>query len=467
MTESPHNTNDAESMMSDYIDGQLDPSQCAEMEAFLVDDAEAAKIMDELVAIQSGLKSFKNEETELGSEFTEQVLSAIANDSSSAVNDVVELASPLPVIPASRKVKPIWVGLSVLAASLFLAFTLWPTGPAIKNTAGQPLVKKIAPETPNGEGPLNGSKLVDGSDTNKEQVDPVVDPRIADPGMVVPDTQNPVVVVEPDKSGTPDKPNIPNQPDKNAVVGPTNQPSLKEIENMVGMKSLLMGKLLFVIEIGVTPEGVGNGVVKDILMKNGIVYDDGLEVPPALETQLLGTRYLDGVIKKPMKGQEQPELAGQVDLIYMVCTGMQVDQTRLDIHSRHKDIAKYRFNLAMLPKDMKTFDLLHDAVNAQWATISAGKPNQTAKAAYQERLKQWQGKAGQLMTTLVFLANPRVVTSAIEFEFQEPTPRPSGVKRGELPPPKSSNKPILGADLVCEVLLVVRNMTQVEIQQEP
>ncbi|MGY8731425.1 MAG: anti-sigma factor family protein, partial [Pirellulales bacterium] len=369
--------------MSDYIDGQLAPSQCAEVEAFLADDVEAAKIMDELIAIQSGLKSFKNEEKELGPEFTQQVLSTIANDSSSAVNDVVELAS----MPASRKITPIWAGLSVLAASLFLVFTWWPTDPAINNTDGQFLGNQIDPHTSNSEGPLNGSDLVDGSDTNQEQVAPVVVPRVVDPGMVVPDNQNPVVVVEPDKSGTPDKPNIPNQPDKNAVVGPTNKPSLKGIENMVGMESLLMGKLLFVIEIGVTPEGVENEVVKDILMKNGIVYDDGLEVLPALEAQLLGTRYLDGVIKKPMEGQELSEVAGQVDLIYMVCTGMQVDQTRLDIHSRHKDIAKYRFNLAMLPKDMKTFDLLHDAVNAQWATTPAGKSNQTAKAAYQERLK--------------------------------------------------------------------------------
>lgn len=464
MTESSHNTNDTESLMSDYIDGQLAPSQCAEVEAFLADDIEAAKIMDELIAIQSGLKSFKNEEEELGPEFTQQVLSTIANDSRRAANDVVELAS----MPVSRKIKPIWAGLSVFAASLFLVFTLWPTDPAINNTVGQPLVNQIDPHASPGEGPLNGSDLVGSSETNKKQVDdPVVDPRIVDPSMVVPDNQNPVVVVEPDKSGTPDKPNIPNQPDKNAVVGPTNKPSLKGIENMVGMESLLMGKLLFVIEIGVTPEGVENEVVKDILMKNGIVYDDGLEVLPALEAQLLGTRYLDGVIKKPMEGQKLPEVAGQVDLIYMVCTGMQVDQTRLDIHSRHKDIAKYRFNLAMLPKDMKTFDLLHDAVNAQWATTPAGKSNQTAKAVYQERLKQWQGKAGQLMMTLVFLANPRAATSAIEFEFKEPNPRPIAVKRGELPQPKPSNKPILGADLVCEVLLVVRNMIQAEIEQEP
>jgi hypothetical protein len=453
MTESPHNTNNDESMMSDYIDGRLDPSECAEVEAFLDEDAEAAKIMDELIAIQSGLKSFKNEEKELGPEFTAQVLSAIANDSSSATHDAVELAS----MPPSRKMKPIWVGLSVLAASLFLAFTLWPTDPAINN---EPLVNKIDANTPDGEGPLNGSDLVGGSDNNNGEVD------VVDPGMVVPDNQNPVVVVDPDKPGTPDKPNIPDQPDKNTVVGPTNNPSLKDIKNMVGMESLLMGKLLFVIEIGVTPKGIENEVVKDILMKNGIVYDDGLEVPPALEAQLLGTRYLDGVIKKPMAGQEQPEIAGQVDLIYMVCTGMQVDQTRLDIHSRHKDIAKYRFNLAMLPKDMRTFDLLHDAVDAQWASTPVEKPNQTAKGAYQERLKQWQGKAGQLMTTLVFLANPRAATSAIEFEFKEPS-LPRGAKRGELPQPKPSNKPILGADLVCEVLLVVRNMTKSEIQQEP
>ena len=59
MTESSHNSNDSESLMSDYIDGQLAPAQCAEVEAFLADDAEAAQIMDELIAIQSGLKSFK------------------------------------------------------------------------------------------------------------------------------------------------------------------------------------------------------------------------------------------------------------------------------------------------------------------------------------------------------------------------------------------------------------------------
>ena len=457
MTEAPHNSNDDESMISDYsdyIDGRLDPSRCAEVEALLGEDAEAAKIMDELIAIQSGLKSFKKEEKELGPEFTAQVLSAIAKESSRAAQDAVELAS----MPVSGKMKPIWVGLSVLAASLFLAFTLWPTDPEIDN---EPLVNQIDANTPEGEDLLTNSDLVDGSENNG-----VVDPLIVDPGMIVPDNQNPVVAVDPDKPGTPDKPNILDQPDKNAVVGPTNNPSLKDIKNMVGMESLLMGKLLFVIEIGVTPEGIENEVVKDILMKNGIVYDDGLEVPPALEAQLLGTRYLDGVIKKPMPGQEQPEIAGQVDLIYMVCTGMQVDQTRLDIHSRHNDIAKYRFNLAMLPKDMRTFDLLHDAVNAQWASAPVEKPNQTAKAAYQERLKQWQGKAGQLMTTLVFLANPRAATSAIEFEFKDPS-LPSGAKRGELPQPKPSNKPILGADLVCEVLLVVRNMTKSEIQQEP
>jgi len=158
MTESPHNTNDAESLMSDYIDGQLDPSQCAEVEVFLTDDAEAAKMMDELIAIQSGLKSFKNEETELGPKFTEQVLSGIANDSSSAAKDFVELAS----MPAARKMKPIWVGLSVLVASLFLVLTLWPTSPAINNTDGQSLVNKIVdPNASNGDAPLNGSELVD------------------------------------------------------------------------------------------------------------------------------------------------------------------------------------------------------------------------------------------------------------------------------------------------------------------
>jgi hypothetical protein len=235
---------------------------------------------------------------------------------------------------------------------------------------------------------------------------------------------------------------------------------------MVGRESLSKGKFLFVIEIGVTPEGVRNNVIKDILMKNGIIYDEGLEVAAELEHELLDTRYLDGVIKKPDPDKQQ-EIGGSVDLIYLVCTGMQVDQARLDIHSRHKDIAKYRFNLAMLPKDIKTFDLLHDAVNSQWATAPPSTSEQTDREKYQARLKQWQGKAGRLMTSFVFLMNPRAATSAIEFDFEKPTPRPEGAARGNLRPPAPTDKPILGADLICEVLLVVRNMSEEPVQGAP
>ena len=56
---------------------------------------------------------------------------------------------------------------------------------------------------------------------------------------------------------------------------------------------------------------------------------------PELESQLLKSRYLNGVVQK----DEQP-VGGAVDLIYMVASGLQIDQTRLDIHARHEHIAR-------------------------------------------------------------------------------------------------------------------------------
>ena len=244
--------------------------------------------------------------------------------------------------------------------------------------------------------------------------------------------------------------NVPKVPEKGSLVG--TQPDLSLLTN---------GKFLFVIEVGVTPEGVKADAIREVLMKNGIVYDGGLEVMPDLEQQLLKSRYLDGVVQK----DEQP-VGGTVDLIYMVASGLQIDQTRLDIHARHEHIARYRFNMALLPKDVNVFENLHRTVKSQWVSEEQ-QPNIDDKAAYQQQLKDWQGKASRLMTTLYFLAGKGAAVSKVGIEIP-PTPKvPKGANRGDLKKPSPTEKPILGADLICEVLLVVRNMTQAEVEQLP
>jgi len=424
-----------EELMSDYLDGQLDPQQCAHVESALDSDPQAAEILRQLQVIQTGLHSFGDEERELGPEFTARVIQALTDTQ-------VEL-KPKAIQKFNRR-KGLLV--AAVAASVVLLVTFWPGEPDPSHSDGSSVVSQDDP---------TGSELVVGSPTPQQTHDPRVTPDVPESEVRPPDS-NPDQVVGVDSESKPGA--VPETPN-NSMVRPGDGPRLQELEQMVGMESFSKGKFLFVIEIGVTPEGIRSNVIKDILMKNGIIYDEGLEVAAELEQELLDTRYLDGVIKKPDPDKPQ-DIGGSVDLIYLVCTGMQVDQARLDIHSRHKDIAKYRFNLAMLPKDVKTFDLLHDAVNSQWATASPSSSKQTDREQYQARLKQWQGKAGRLMTSFVFLMNPRAATSAIEFDFKKPIPRPEGVARGNLSPPAPTNKPILGADLICEVLLVVRNMSQ-------
>ena len=87
--------------------------------------------------------------------------------------------------------------------------------------------------------------------------------------------------------------------------------------------------------------------------------------------------------------------------------------------------------------------------------------------SYQQQLKEWKGKAGQLMTTLYFLAGKGAAISKVGVEIPPVQAVPKGANRGDLKQPAPTDKPILGADLICEVLLVVRNMTAAEVERLP
>ena len=196
--------------MSDYLDGQLDPQQCADVESTLVCDPQAAEILRQLQAIQAGLHSFGEEERELGPEFTDRVIQALANEQ-------VELRPT--AIQKSNRRKGLLV--AAIAASVFILVTLWPGEPDPSPSNGSSIV--------NQDDPI-GPELVVDPPTPQETHDPRITPNVPEPGVRPPGSiPNQVVGVDPEsKPGA--VPEVPNH----SMVGPHDGPSLQELEKMVG-----------------------------------------------------------------------------------------------------------------------------------------------------------------------------------------------------------------------------------------
>ena len=442
------------------MDGQLSAEDHALAETALQTDVTAAKVLADLQALRSGIRALGEQapdSTTLAS-LAGQVLERLDREPDAIDTKVVPASvqgqrnGESTTAPSKQTANRWSVYLSVVAI-LFAAVAIWQFMDLQQDHSGNPIVNVDGGTDLPGDENSTGSQVNDpeekirGDDSNQ-----LVESN-SDNEPLVPDEQT----MQPDGSEVPqpnELVNVPespknNSPEDNSLVG---QPDLSVLTN---------GKFLFVIEIGVTPEGVEADVVREVLMKNGIVYDGGLDVMPELEQQLLKSRFLNGVVQN----EDQP-VGGTVDLIYMVASGLQIDQTRLDIHARHDYIARYRFNMALLPKDIGVFDNLHRTVKGQWASAEAS-PKVGDKAAYQEQLKKWKGKAGQLMTTLYFLAGKGAAVSKVGIEIPPVQTVPKGGNRGDLKQPGPTDKPILGADLICEVLLVVRNMTEAEVERLP
>ncbi len=466
MTNSPRDINDKSDntgisdiseLMGGYIDGQLSAEEKLRAETALQTDVTAAKVLAELQSLRTGIKALGGE-AEQRSSMAENILAQLNAPEASTSSPEVTPRSTTPTTPARSSRFSFYIS---IVAIVVAAIAIWQVYQGQQDEQGNPLVDVIEGETQ--ESPNDGEHAV--SPDRPNQPDQELDP---DSGI------DQSQLVENSVDGNSGKPNPEDMPPETPVVpSPMNPSELVNNKDPEGelagvqpdLSLLTGGKFLFVIEIGVTPEGVDADVVREVLMKNGIVYDGGLDVMPELESQLLKSRYLNGVVQK----DEQP-VGGTVDLIYMVASGLQIDQTRLDIHSRHEHIARYRFNMALLPKDVGVFDNLHRTVKSQWATDEPApepSPKLEEKAAYQQRLKQWQGKASRLMTTLYFLAGKGAAVSKVGIEIPPTQKAPKGANRGDLTKPGPTEKPILGADLICEVLLVVRNMTQAEVERLP
>ena len=455
MTDSPRDINE---LISGYMDGQLSAEDHALAETALHTDATAAKVLADLQALRSGIRALGEQtpdSTTLAS-LAGQVLERLDREPAAIDTKVVPASvqgqrSGELVTARSKQTANRWsIYLSVVAV-LFAAVAIWQVMDLKQDHSGKPIGNVAGGTDLPGDENSTGSP----ADDPEEQI------RGDDSNQLVESNSDsdPLVPVVPDEQTM--NPNVPEVPQPNELV---NVPQSPEDNSLVGQPDLSLltnGKFLFVIEIGVTPEGSEVDVVREVLMKNGIVYDGGLDVMPELEQKLLKSRFLNGVVEN----EDQP-VGGTVDLIYMVASGLQIDQTRLDIHARHNHIARYRFNMALLPKDIGVFDNLHRTVKSQWTSAEAS-PEVSDKAAYQEQLKKWKGKAGQLMTTLYFLAGKGAAVSKVGIEIPPVQAVPKGANRGDLKQPGPTDKPILGADLICEVLLVVRNMTAAEIERLP
>lgn len=447
MTDSPRDINE---LMSGYMDGQLSAEEHALAEAALQSDATAAKVLADLQRLRSGIRALGSqpiESSEIPS-LAEQVLSQLEESSIPEDSEVVPAFQQSRLTDEREAPRTRWMNYVSIVVVLVIGAAVWQFVPVPQDH--ELIGKGNGDQTqvlPTDENSSNATEMAsDGGAEGSDFTNSVNN----ESGL--PSTNSAIEEVNPNPREEP-KPNdlvtTPVIPEENDLVG---QPDLSVLTN---------GKFLFVIEVGVTPEGVEAGVIRDVLMKNGIVYDGGLDVMPELEEQLLKSRFLNGVVQN----EDQP-VGGTVDLIYMVASGLQIDQTRLDIHRRHDHIARYRFNMAFLPKDVGVFENLHRTVKSQWAAIEPA-PNTNDKTAYQQQLKKWKGKASQLMTTFYFLAGQGAAVSKIGIEVPAVSNAPKGANRGNLKSPAPTDKPILGADLICEVLLVVRNMTPTEVERLP
>lgn len=239
-----------------------------------------------------------------------------------------------------------------------------------------------------------------------------------------------------------------------AVREKTPLPEEEMVPGTVNVDALVADQLLFVMEIGLSEKGEQSKVIDRVLMKHGIVFDDSIQVDMDLEKELLENRFLEGIARKPSDPKSSDE---QVDLIYVVCSGRQVDEMSRDLHNYHGEVAAYRFNLAIMPADMEAFGNLEKAIATQWNPDDSPGSEKSPLAGFRNR-------AGRLMMDLVLISGMgRSLTGSILSSGNEIPDPPSDPPKRETVKPRQPGVAQMGDDLVCEILLVVRTMSKEEI----
>ncbi len=244
--------------------------------------------------------------------------------------------------------------------------------------------------------------------------------------------------------------NVPPVPDE------VPQPGESIVPGTINVEALVADKLLFVREIGLTGKGAQSKVIDRVLMKHGIVFDESIQVDMDMETELLENRFLDGIVRKPSDPKSGNQ---QVELIYVVCSGQQVDRMSMDLHNYHGEVAAYRFNLVIMPGDAGAFGKLEKAIAAQWKPDKPVEPEKPALADFRNR-------AGRLMMDLVLISGMgRSLSNSILSSGNDIPDLPDDASRRKPVKPPQPGVARIGDDLVCEILLVVRRMSKEEIEK--
>lgn len=434
-----------ETLLSAYLDGEVTSEERALVEEWLNDSAVHRETLDDLKRLRTDMQQLPKHQ--LGEGFVRSVLETAARQQPVPESERVDPANVQQPVNAGRTsswVRERWQGL-VLTLTTAAALVL-----VVRLLVPVPMGDLASQNDPAGSPPSE----VEGSNSVTDQQDPAIasNPSEVSPGSnVSQDTQKPGSV---DKvAGTPDAVKEPvttpgeTKPTETRPVPGTNNPTVsRPLPKVPGLEQLVGNRLLFVIEVAVTPEGVKNRTLDQLLMNHGIVYDRAIEVDRPLEQSILKSRYLKGVVSKR---DNKNDNYMDVDLIYVVCNGQQIDDTTAALSDFPREITGHRFNLALLPHELQTFKSLNEAVASQW--------NQSGKDK-DEAAKVFKARAGRLLTDLVLLsriARPLGTTAVLKVD---PVPLPDKAPLT----PKPGQPALLpgdgGATMQCEVLFVVRHL---------
>lgn len=432
-----------EVLLSAYLDGEVTTAECAQVEQLLRDNDQYQQAFDEMKLLRLGMQQLPNHQ--LGEGFARSVLEMAEQCQPLPDEERVDLAQDQETVTSGSKrafFKAHWqslsLGLATVAAVLVAVLLMLPETTDDQNSpigsTGDNPNPAVRPNDNTKSADVDQKNSGQGSDSNSDSANPENQEKLVGTG----DSNT--------KSTTDAGSNKPVPVVNNPVVS-------KPIPEKPGIEQLATTRLLFVVEVAMTPAGIKNRRMDQILMDHGILYDRAIEVDRGLEQSILKSRYLKGVVaKRDNKSDDYMN----VDLIYVVCNGQQVDDTTSALSGFPKDIAGHRYNLAMLPNELRTFKSLHEAVATQWKK----------KAATDEKVTEFKARAGRLLTDLVLLsriARPLGTTSLLKVD---PVPLPD--KPAVLPPPRQPAL-IAGADgaaLQCEVLFVVRHLPAIAERKE-
>ena len=420
-------------LLNDYIDGRLAESEREQVDILLSQDESLRAELERFQLISNALRSAPSES--LGKSFAVEMMarSGISKESATEV--------------ANARFYRVAASVAAIAATLLLAWIIFQINDSDSGPMDEPQIAGTAGDSTKGDSESSNNAGVSVADNNLTErgEESVEDGHEPDRVVSKTDGNSNVQEIKP-------RPN-------NGLNNP-----MPNSQDLVNMDLLKNQRFLFVMEIGLSPTGSKNEVVKDVFMKHGIMFDKGVAVERTVEEELLESRFLQGIARKP---SETDDALQRVELIYMVCSGLQVDESARDLHGRHDDVAAYRFNLALMKPEMQLFDHLHEAAGTQWVQRSEDEQENDEVARRREQLKQMKGKAGKVLLELVALAASDFggTTALLSAGDDIPAPPPASAKRGNAKTNRKPGQMVLGGDLLCEVLVVVRHMSDEEIKQ--